>query len=489
MLLHQYWREIEGMLIEERFRVGGMLRADPDTLFAVEPLQPGAYDFPLAVRFMRSDSEPLLDRYTRAMFVTHPNLLPCVSVGRCSIAGAEFVYAVLERAETTLADIEREHALRLDEASELGQQLISALSCLHQRKLIYCNLDPTTVARVGKTWKLSEFSQIRIAGAEYANETRRLLAVSAGIAPEAWAGIVSPAWDAWSLSWLLCCAVEERGQSPREQASARAPFHPKKRLPLARLVDECLKASISERAGLARIGAILESAAPPAPKPALPSVEPAPELKPPPVAATRQASNRRTWSAPFRPRTVVVALAVIAAIVGAVILLPGRGKSSAAVKTVSRPALSQHSAAKPAPPPDVNPAPVAADSPEGLLQRWAAALRSGDVAGQMACYSRTVYLFYGEGPISVSDVRRRREQDLARLGKPLHLEIANVTMRTRSPSSVVVTFDETWQFQGPETRSGGMKVQLSMRKTDEGWRISAETKLQTYRGTGENPQA
>src|SRR5581483_3211677 len=259
------------------------------------------------------------------------------------IAGAEFVYPVLERPEATLADIEREHTLRVDEAAELGKQLISALACLHERKLIYCNLDATTVARVGNTWKLSEFSQIRTAGAEYENETRRLLAIFAGAAPEAWAGIVSPAWDAWSLAWLLCCAVEERGREPREQAAALAPFHPGKRLPLRSLVDECLKASVSERAGLARIGAILESAAPPAREPVAPSVDFGPELTPAPAAPARQALIRQWWPLPFRPRAVAVAVAVIVAILGAVMLLSGRGKSSAALKVVSTPAFSQHS--------------------------------------------------------------------------------------------------------------------------------------------------
>ena len=182
---------------------------------------------------------------------------------------------------------------------------------------------------------------------------------------------------------------------------------------------------------------------------------------------------------------MAVILAVISAIALSLLLKRTERKSTVAVKTN----VFDKRPAKTAPAPESNSASVAIDSPEGLLQRWVAALRGGDLDAEMACYAGTVYVFYGEGPISVSDVRAHREKALAALGKPLRIDIDNVNFRPRGPSSVVVTFDESWRLQENANLSGRMKVHLSMRKTGEGWRITAETNLQTYHQSGPNPQA
>ena len=489
MLPQQFWRDIEGIVIDGGFRVGELLRAERDGLFVAEPLDPRAYDCPLAVRFMRVNSEPVLERYLEAAYFQQPNLLRCFGAGTCEVAGSQFVFALLERPDTTLAEIESERPLSVEEARRLGQQIITALSWLHENGLIYCNLDPANIFRVGDTWKLGEFSQLRVSGNDYTSETRRLLAISPGTPPEAWDGIVSPAWDAWSLAWVLCGAVEERRGGSRETAAGRSPTRRRFSQPFANLIPECLNANAAERCGLARIGEIIQST--PASARPIPPVENRPSD--PVIDITPPEPRRRRRRLRFSPRRALMAGAVfIGVIVVASLMFRPRSASSAAVVIpVTAPAPVRSAVAPPAPHPagEADRAAVAVDpnSPAGLVDRWAEALRSGNIDAQVACYAPNVYAFYGTSGVTPDQVRQRRQEDLARFGDARHLDISNVDVQMRSSSSAVVTFDESWDFRGHGTTTGRVKERLGMHRGHDGWHITSESNVHTYYKNGQNP--
>jgi hypothetical protein len=489
MLPQQFWRDIEGIVIDGRFRVGDLLRAERDGLFAAEPLDSAAFDCPVAIRFMRAGAEPVLERYMEAAFFTHPHLLRCFSAGNCEISGTHFVYAVVERADTTLADIEAGRPLAVDETRKLGQQLIQALSWLHERDLIYCNLDPTTVVRIGEVWKLAEYSQLRVAGDGYTGETRRLLAISPGTPPEAWDGVVSPAWDAWSLAWVLCGAVEERRVGSREMAAARSPSRRRLSQPFASLIPECLNANVTERCGLARIEEILAGSA-------SAKIPPPADQHPPGSVidvAMHQGKGRRR-RARFSPRrALMTALACVAGFILIATLAwhPRRASSANMVIPVAAAPPEKTIVAAPPLPRPLGEADRVIDpnSPNGLLQRWATAIRSGNIDQQVACYAPTIYAFYGASTVTPSDVRQHREEDRSRFGEARRLDISNVDVQMRTPYSAVVTFDESWEFRGHAASSGRMKERLGMRRTGEGWRITSESNVHTYYKNGPNPQS
>src|SRR5579884_1600443 len=111
MLPQAFWRQLEGTILDDRVRVGKLIRAEHDGLFEAEPLEGAQVDgaHALAVRFIDNTTEPVLERYLEASFLIHPNLLPCFAAGKFDFAGTHFVYSVLERADATLSDAISEH--------------------------------------------------------------------------------------------------------------------------------------------------------------------------------------------------------------------------------------------------------------------------------------------------------------------------------------------------------------------------------------------
>src|SRR5579884_2005769 len=483
MLPQAYWRQIEGAILDEKVRVGELLRAEREGLFAAEPIN--ASDFggapSLTVRLMRATPEPVLDRYLEASFLNHPGLLRCFGAGTVEFSGTQFVYAILERAETTLADVQSERPLTVDEARELGRQLIEALSYLHQQDLIYCNLDPSTVVRSGERWKLSEYSQLRLAGRGYSGETRRMLAVSAGTPPEAWDGIVSPAWDVWGLAWLLAGAVSERKPNPREgRGSARRPLPE----PFATIISECLNAVPSERCRLTRVAELL---GPAASETAVPSTT---------AAARREDEDDdvqppRRWLRALTPKQALrTAIAFVAGFLVVALLTYHPNRSSGAA-TIANP---QPSVSPAPPPPGSHPngeADRALDSntPNGLLVRWANAIRTRNVDQQVACYAPTVFAFYGSGPVTPASIRERRSRAMSRFSTVRRLDISDVDIQMKGPGTAVATFTERWDFAGRDPSSGKVQERLGLRKIDGKWRITSESNVKTFYKNGPNPQS
>src|SRR5579884_3658672 len=216
MLSREFWRKLQGSLLDDRVRVGSLLRADRDGMFAAEAVQPGDFGGARIVAlFIRASAQPVMERYLEASFLDHPNLLRCFGAGTYQFHERQFVYAILERPDSTLADVSNARSLSPGEIRDVGLQLIDGLNYLHENNLIYCDLDATAVSRVRDTWKLSDYSGLRVPGDHYAEETRPMLTAAAATPPEAGKGIVGPAWDAWSLAWLVGVMATKRRPGAR----------------------------------------------------------------------------------------------------------------------------------------------------------------------------------------------------------------------------------------------------------------------------------
>ena len=179
----QSWRQLEGTVLDGRVRIGPMLEANGGALYLAEGLDGSDLPAEVAVRLMREKPEdgPLLERYLEAIYLDHPNLLRCYGAGTFETPSSRYTYAVVDRYEDSLKHRIRQGALPIGEVRELGVCLAEALRYLHQLNLVCCSLDVSTVVRGDGRWQIADYSQLRVAGGKYSNETRRLLASSPSV--------------------------------------------------------------------------------------------------------------------------------------------------------------------------------------------------------------------------------------------------------------------------------------------------------------------
>jgi len=475
----QSWRELEGSVLDGQVRLDRLLSPDPSPAFSAHLVR--GHDDPVFVRFLRErpGDEQLLARCMEASYLSHPNIVRCFGAGVYENGSSHYVYVITEGAEAILAQILQDHALTLDEVRDLGRQLAAGLSYLHERNLVCCSLNTSTVAKSAGLWKIADYSQLRVAGDTYAAGTRRLLASSPSVPPEAYEGVVSPAWDVWSLATVLTAALE----GPKGKGRSRSRNLPQ---PLDAVVSECLSADPKSRCGVERIAELLRDEP-------VRTAEPA-EPRPPLDTRFRMGARPRTrrWPMIAAGGAAVAAGALIAAL----------------TLNHDRPSAEPPRPPPPAPVAIQKPAPVAptpatgdqdrvtepADQPNdgaqiyAVLNGWITSSRNRDLDTESSFYAPEVDTFYGARHVTPEWVKQNREKALSQVVDILELSIDNVHVQQDRPDHAVATFDKSWDFGGGY--SGKVKQQLELRKLNGGWRISSERDIEVYRinsGSGRRP--
>jgi TonB family protein len=87
--------------------------------------------------------------------LSHPNLIKIVEAGSANLAGADYLYAVVERADENLAEILPERKLGAEEGVAIVAALANCLAFLHGRGWEHGEVNPGNVFAVGDTIKLS----------------------------------------------------------------------------------------------------------------------------------------------------------------------------------------------------------------------------------------------------------------------------------------------------------------------------------------------
>src|SRR5258708_26018862 len=100
------WRQCEGQVIENRFRLQRYLGGTDDsavflTQLAGSPAQKAAIKFIPA----GTTADLQLSLWRRAMKLAHPNLLRAFEVGRCRLSNRDRLYVVMEHADKNLSQI------------------------------------------------------------------------------------------------------------------------------------------------------------------------------------------------------------------------------------------------------------------------------------------------------------------------------------------------------------------------------------------------
>ena len=112
---------------------------------------------PFTVKVMAqadADGSAQLDLWQRTKALEHPNLRRLLDFGRAELDGQIVLYAVMEKADDSLASALAQGPLSEPEAREVLEAALKALRYLQDRGLAVTTLDPEHVVAVGDTIKL-----------------------------------------------------------------------------------------------------------------------------------------------------------------------------------------------------------------------------------------------------------------------------------------------------------------------------------------------
>ena len=266
----EVWIRWQGQVVNGTFPLGRYLGcSDHSGVFLT---QSATRSSELAIKLVptnRALAESLLPRWKRAGGLTHPHLLRLVEWGGCQLEGLPYLYAVMEYADQTLAQVLARRMLTDDEAREMMLPALDALAFLHGRSLVHGQLKPANILVVGDQLKLASDTIRRITDGPPSTHPLTL-----SDPPEARYGSSSPAGDVWGLGVSLLEALARRPLAGRgESRDVPVPALPADFSPAFRdIVSRCLSPSPQDRPSVSEL---LTWAGGPSPEPA-----PAATIKP-----------------------------------------------------------------------------------------------------------------------------------------------------------------------------------------------------------------
>lgn len=248
----EVWTRWQGHVINSTFPLGRCLGfSDHSGVFLTRTTARGPAD--VAIKLVptnRALAELLLPRWKRAGSLAHPHLLPLLQWGGCQLEGLPYLYALMEYADQTLAQLLAYRAMTDDEARQMLPPMLDALSYLHRQDLVQGQLKPTNILVVGDQLKLSSDTVRRLS--EGAISTH---APTPYDPPEARQGSTAPTGDIWALGVTLFEALTRRlpsGLGDRGEApSLPADFSPVFR----DIVARCLSPDPQDRPSVAELAA------------------------------------------------------------------------------------------------------------------------------------------------------------------------------------------------------------------------------------------
>jgi TonB family protein len=324
-LTTEVWTRWQGYVINGVFPLGRYLGcSDHSGVFLTKAPQRGLSE--VAIKLLAADralAESQLPRWKRAGSLAHPHLLGMLEWGGCQLEGLPYLYAVMEYADQTLAQLLLHRALAEDEAREMLVPTLDALAFLHGRNLVQGELKPTNILVVGDQLKLASDTIRRVGEGRTRGRTM-------SDSPEDWHASSSTAADIRALGVTLFEALTRRRLSgsgePGDAAVAlpadfSATFHD--------VVTHCLSPNPQDRPSVTDLLAWAgQSSAQPAPAAVEPVVLVAPEqpgtpdpvpARPPPPQVAPAATQPARATAQFRtPRALLTAMLCVVVVLALV---------------------------------------------------------------------------------------------------------------------------------------------------------------------------
>lgn len=205
------WRMLEGQVIKDQYYLqqllgagtyGGVFRTDEvvrDTCLRSLATKLISLQNPAQIAVQLQELQVALN-------LDHANLLRCYGAGEAVLAGNSFLYLLMELAEGTLQPYLTEpKPLSPEELKPIMQDVAAGLAYLHgsQPQQLHLDIKPANILKVGDRWKIGDYGLVRSLNATHSYEvTRGSYGTPLYVPPESYDGILSPAWDMWSLGMM-----------------------------------------------------------------------------------------------------------------------------------------------------------------------------------------------------------------------------------------------------------------------------------------------
>jgi TonB family protein len=388
--MSDFWRQCEGQVIDNRFRLRHYLGGMDDSAVFLTPL-PEPQSQKAAIKFIPAgpNADAQISLWLRVMQLAHPNLLRIFDVGRCRLENRDRLYVVMEYAEEDLSQIIPNRALAPSEAREMLEPVLDVLVYLHGNGLVHSRIRPSNILAAADQLKLSSDSLAPIGESRKPSHK-----FDAHDAPETATSALSPSADVWSLGMTLLETLTQR--TPAMQLGSKADpaipdTLPQPLLDVARhslRLDPRRRWTVPEIA--ARLNPIAVAAAasqsisplavplstvPPVPAgklqtPTSDVPPPKPKAQPPSPQVVRPAKQKQTLVLPNYVVPVAAGLFVVVAIIALPKILGRRPESSssastAAAQPAAQPSDVEQPARREAPPaPKPSAAPPKSNSPK-----------------------------------------------------------------------------------------------------------------------------
>ena len=212
------WRMLEGQVIKDQYHLqqvlgagtfGGVFRTDQvvrDTVLRTLATKVILIYQPELVSYQ-------LQELQIALSLDHPHLLRCYDAGEAHIKAlsSSCLYLLMELAEETLENRVQRGNIAEEEVEKIIKEIAQGLIYLHEKEQVHLDLKPANILKVNGCWKIGDYGLVRSLNStrSYA-ETVHLLGTPLFSPPESYQGILSPAWDMWSLGILTMMLLINR---------------------------------------------------------------------------------------------------------------------------------------------------------------------------------------------------------------------------------------------------------------------------------------
>jgi TonB family protein len=415
------WKSWEGRLIEGKFPLRQWLGgSDHSAVFLTESAdRPSEKVAIKLVSVETNNAERQLSRVQTAKKLSHPHLIRTFESGLCRVEGTQLLFVLMECADDDLSQILPERALEPKEVSDLLPPVLDALSYLHKNGFVHGRVKPSNVLAVGDQLKLSS-DQVTPAGQQNGQHRRR----DVYDAPEAAAGIVSPAGDLWSVGVTMVGALTQN-VSFAETASPEDRDLPETvPEPFRGIVRDCLRLDPNRRGSIKEMQSRLRSGA----KSVHPSAEPTP--------ASEGLSGPERESRTRKPLFVAAALLLVLFGVLLAVLYPRSNKSTDAKDSNKAPAAES------------TPGPVAAPATPDPAKPVTTTTRPQTSAGGV------VHQVLPDVPRSAQNTIRGTIKVVVRVQVDPSGKVTSATLKMRGSSAYfakeALNAAKQWEFSAPE---------------------------------------
>ena len=204
--MSELWKQCEGQVIENKFRLQRYLGGTDDTAVFLTRLG-DSQGQKAAIKFIPAGpaADQQLSLWHRVKHLAHPNLLRIFDMGRCRLVNRDRLYVVMEHAEEDLSQILPERALTAAETKEMLEPVLGVLGYLHGNGFVHSRIKPSNIHATADQLKLSTDSLCTLGEARKPSSK-----FDAHDAPETAASPLSAAANVWSLGVTIVEALTQR---------------------------------------------------------------------------------------------------------------------------------------------------------------------------------------------------------------------------------------------------------------------------------------